>query len=97
MRGFGADSRSIVARWFCPRHFDVRRIWLRATDPPVSGFPGLAFLWGGMIAAAPRAAMASWPLRVSTASSAVSVAIFCCEVSGPAVRAASVHRPRRWR
>lgn len=46
--------------------------------PGVSGFHGLAFLRGGMIAAAPRApraAMASWHLRVSKAPSAVMEAI----------------------
>jgi hypothetical protein len=48
---------------------------LRATAPAVSGFQGLAFLRGGMIAAAPRAAMASWHLRVSKAPSAVTLAI----------------------
>ena len=39
-----------------PTRFDVRRISLRAAAPAVSGFQGLAFLRGGMIAAAPRAA-----------------------------------------
>ena len=39
--------------------------------PAMSGFQGLAFLRGGVIAAAPRAAMASWHLRVSKAPSAV--------------------------
>jgi hypothetical protein len=48
---------------------------LRAIAPAVSGFHGLAFLRGGMIAAAPRAAMASWHLRVSKAPSAVTLAI----------------------
>ena len=45
--------------------------------PAVSGFHGLAFLRGGMIAAAPRAAMASWHLRVSKAQSAVTLPISC--------------------
>jgi hypothetical protein len=58
-----------------PTRFDVRRISLRAIAPAVSGFQGLAFLRGGMIAAAPRAAMASWHLRVSNAPSAVTLAI----------------------
>ncbi len=44
---------------------------------PVSGFRGFAFVRGGMIAAAPRPAMASWHLRVSKAPSAVTVAISC--------------------
>jgi len=48
---------------------------LRATAPAVSGFQRLAFLRGGMIAAAPQAAMASWHLRVSKASSAVTLSI----------------------
>jgi hypothetical protein len=33
--------------------FNVRRISLRAIAPAVSGFQGLAFLRGGMIAAPP--------------------------------------------
>jgi len=45
--------------------------------PAVSAFRGLAFLRGGMIAAAPRAAMASWHLRVSKVPSAVKLAISC--------------------
>ena len=59
-----------------PKRFDARRASLRATAPGVSGFQGLPFLRGGMIAAAPRAAMASWHLRVSKAPSAVTLAIF---------------------
>ena len=58
-----------------PKRFDARRASLRAIAPAVSGFQGLAFLRGGMIAAAPRAAMASWHLRVSKAPSAVTLAI----------------------
>ncbi len=46
-----------------------------AIAPAVPGFQGLAFLRGGMIAAAPRAAMASWHLRVSNAPSAVTLAV----------------------
>jgi hypothetical protein len=53
-----------------PKRRDARRASLRAIAPGVSGFQGLAFLRGGMIAAAPRAAMASWHLRVSKAPSA---------------------------
>ena len=46
---------------------------MRAIAPAVSGFHGLAFLRGGMMAAAPRAALASWHLRVSKAPSAVTL------------------------
>ena len=52
-----------------PKRRDARRASLRAIAPAVSGFHGLAFLRGGMMAAAPRAAMASWHLRVSKAPS----------------------------
>jgi hypothetical protein len=50
---------TIVAGW------SGRSVWMHArprcaTAPAVSGFHGLAFLRGGMMAAAPRAAMASW-------------------------------------
>ena len=38
-----------------PKRRDARRASLRAIAPAVSGFHGLAFLRGGMIAAAPRA------------------------------------------
>ena len=58
-----------------PKRFDARRASLRATAPGLSGLQGLPFLRGGMIAAAPRAAMASWHLRVSKAPSAVTLAI----------------------
>ena len=37
-----------------------RKASLRATAPAVSGFHSLAFFRGGIIAAAPRAAIASW-------------------------------------
>jgi len=50
------DHRRQMVR---PTRFDVRRVSLRAIAPAVSGFHGLAFLRGGMIAVAPRAAMAS--------------------------------------
>ena len=40
---------------------------LRAIAPGVSGFQGLTLFLGGMIAAAPRAAIASWHLRASKA------------------------------
>jgi len=43
-----------------PKRLDARKASLRAIAPGVSGFHGLAFLRGGMMAAAPRAAMASW-------------------------------------
>ena len=55
----------------------MRKISLRAMAPAVSGFQGLAFFRGGMIAAAPRSAMASWHLRVSKAPLAVTLAISC--------------------
>jgi len=58
-----------------PKRRDARRASLRAIAPGLSGFQGFAFLRGGMIAAAPRAAMASWHLRVSNAPSAVTLAI----------------------
>lgn len=45
----------------------------------VSGFHGLAFLRGGMIAAAPRTPTASWSLQVSKAQPAVALAIFLFE------------------
>ena len=61
--------------------------------PAVSGFHGLAFFRGGMIAAAPRAAMASWHLRVSKAPSAVTLAI-CC--SGGIWSSSSGSIPRRF-
>ena len=48
-----------------PKYFDARRASLRATAPAVTVFHGFAFLRGGMIAAAPRSAMASWHFRVS--------------------------------
>lgn len=52
-----------------PKHRDTRRASLRAIAPGgVSGFQRLAFLRGGMIAAVPRAATASWRLRVGTVS-----------------------------
>ena len=65
---------TIVAGSF-GRSDEARRASVRATAPPVSGVQGLAFLRGGMIPAAPRAAMASWHLRVSKAPSTVTVAI----------------------
>ena len=40
---------------------------LRAIAPGVSGFQGLTLFLGGMIAVAPRAAIASWHLRASKA------------------------------
>jgi hypothetical protein len=58
-----------------PKLHDARRASLRTITPSVSGFHGLAFLRSGMIAVAPRAAMASWHLRVSKAPSAVTLAI----------------------
>lgn len=78
-RGSGGDGRSIVAGRFA-RSGGTRRVSLRAIAPGVSGFSwtgfhGRAFLRGGMTAAAPRAAMASWHLRVSKAPSAVTLAI----------------------
>ena len=74
-RGFGGGSRSIVAR--SSGRSVLMRTGLRfvRSPPAVSGFHGLAFLRGGMMAAAPRAAMASWHLRVSKAPSAVTLAI----------------------
>jgi len=42
-----------------PKRFDARRASFRAIAPAVQGFYGFAFLRGGMMAAAPRAAMAS--------------------------------------
>lgn len=50
--------------------------------PALSGFDGLAVLKGGIVAAAPRAAMAPWPVRLSTAPQAVTVAISCAGVAG---------------
>ena len=41
-----------------PRYFDARRASLRAAAPAVAAFDGLAFLRGGMTAAAPRSALA---------------------------------------
>jgi len=58
-----------------PKRRDARGALLRAIAPAVSAFHGMAFLRAGMIAAAPRAAMASWHLRVSKAPSAVTLAI----------------------
>jgi hypothetical protein len=52
---------------------------LHAIAPAVSGFQGLAFLRGGMIAAAPRAAIASWHLRVSKAPSTVTQLTSCSD------------------
>ena len=49
------------------KRFDTRRASLRAIAPGVSGFQGLTLFLGGMIAAAPRAAIASWHLRASKA------------------------------
>jgi len=72
-----------------PARFDLRRMPLRAMAPALSGFQGPAFLQGGSEgmpaagpracpnAAAPRAAMASWHLRVSKAPPAVTLAIRC--------------------
>ena len=48
-----------------PKRVDARKASLRAIAPVVSGFHGLAFLRGGMTAAAPRSAMASWHFLVS--------------------------------
>ena len=48
-----------------PRYFEVRNASFRACAPAVVGFQGLAFLRGGMMAAAPRSPMASWHFRVS--------------------------------
>ena len=58
-RGFGGDNRSIVVRWFS--RSVATRVGLRCGRPApgVSGFRGLAFHRGGMIAAALRATMAS--------------------------------------
>ena len=42
-----------------PKRRDARRASLRAIAPAVSDFQGLAFLRGGLMAAAPRAAVAS--------------------------------------
>ena len=48
-----------------PRYRDARTASFRAMAPALVGFQGLAFLRGGMTACAPRAAIASWHLRVS--------------------------------
>jgi hypothetical protein len=42
-----------------PKRFDAHRASFRAIAAAVSGFHGFAFLRGGMMAAAPRAAIAS--------------------------------------
>ncbi|AHD02878.1 hypothetical protein METH_04130 [Leisingera methylohalidivorans DSM 14336] len=45
--------------------------------PALAGFQGWAFLRDGMMAAAPRAAIAPWHFRVPYAPSAVTLPIFC--------------------
>jgi len=50
---------------------------LRSTASAVSGLQALAFLRGGMTAAAPRAAKAPWHLRMSKTPLAVTLAIAC--------------------
>ena len=58
-----------------PKRLDARKALLRAIALGVSGFHGLAFFRGGMMAADRRAAMASWHLRMSKAPSAMMLAI----------------------
>ncbi len=60
-----------------PRYRDALTASFRAMAPALDGLHGLAFLRGGMTAWAPRAAIASWHLRVSWAPSAVTDPMAC--------------------